>query len=184
MAIKTVYLKNRTQWRLWLEKHSSSKKEVWLLYYKRASGKERVEYADAVEEALCFGWIDGKIKRIDENCFAQRFSPRKPGSRWSQLNVTRAKKMIAAGKMREAGMSVFDPATVVAKEPLPTMLPAELERKFRAADQAWQKFTAFPPSYQRMTIGWVASAKKPETQAKRLQQLMEFSAKNKKIKFM
>ena len=182
--MKPLYFKNRALWRSWLQKYSSTAEEVWLLYYKRQSGKDRLEYEDAVQEAICFGWIDGKIKRIDDLSFAQRFTPRRPGSRWSQENIQRAEKMIKTGQITDAGLRVFNRETVVPVAPLPAKLPFELEQKFRANGQTWQNFCAFSPSYQRMTIGWVASAKRAETQLKRLQQLIEFSRRNEKIKFM
>ncbi|MCI0569048.1 MAG: YdeI/OmpD-associated family protein [Acidobacteria bacterium] len=182
--MKTVYLKNRAEWRSWLERNSRNCAEVWLLYYKKGSGKARIEYQDAVEEALCFGWIDGKIKRIDEATYAQRFTPRLPASRWSALNIKRAEKLIEQGKMMEDGLKAFQPGKVVKALPLPTQLPKELEDRFRRESRAWENFDRFPPAYRRLTIGWVASAKKEETRLKRLQQLIEVSSRGEKIKFM
>ncbi len=184
---KALYVSNKEEWRAWLDENSKSAPEVWLLYYKKGSGKPRMAYIDAVEEALCFGWIDGRIRKLDEERYVQRFTPRRAGSRWSALNIERATRMIAEGRMTAAGLEAFkkvesDPARKVPQ--LPAALPSELAKEFRGNAAAWRNFSRFPPAYQRMTIGWVASAKKEETQRRRLKQLMEFSAANKRIKFI
>ncbi|MGB2982026.1 MAG: hypothetical protein WBC77_12350, partial [Candidatus Zixiibacteriota bacterium] len=101
---KTLYVTNRDDWRAWLRKNHSSQKEVWLIYYKKHTGKPRIPYDDAVEEALCYGWIDSTIKRIDEEKYAQKFTPRSEKSNWSELNKRRAKKMIREGRMTQAGL--------------------------------------------------------------------------------
>jgi len=182
--MKTLYVKDRNEWRSWLEKNSKSSEEIWLLYYKKSSGKQRIAYEDAVEEALCFGWIDAKIKKIDEARYAQRFTPRQPKSRWSALNVKRAKKLIQKGKMTAAGLEAFHPHRTRKTASMPTQLPKDLEEKFIKQVDAWENFNRFPPSYRRITIGWVASPKKEETKLKRLKQLIDFSAENKRIRFM
>src|SRR5579864_4930465 len=105
--MKTFYAKDRREWRSWLEKNASSSREIFLIYYKKGSGKPRIAYGDAVEEALCFGWIDGKVHKLDDHRYVQRFTPRRPASRWSLLNIKRAKKVIAAGQMTAAGLAVF-----------------------------------------------------------------------------
>jgi uncharacterized protein YdeI (YjbR/CyaY-like superfamily) len=180
--MKTLYVEDRGKWRAWLEANSKRAAEVWLLYYKKDTGRPRIAYADAVEEAICFGWIDGKIKKLDQARFAQLFTPRKPKSRWSRTNIERARRMIREGKMTAAGLKVFDPRNQTPA--LPTKLPAPLEEQFRKRETAWENFTRFPPSYQRMTIGWVASAKQEATQLRRLRQLIAESAANRRIKFM
>jgi uncharacterized protein YdeI (YjbR/CyaY-like superfamily) len=180
--MKTLYVGGRAKWRAWLEENSERAAEVWLLYYKKDTGRPRIAYADAVEEAICFGWIDGKIKKLDQARFAQLFTPRQPKSKWSRTNIERARRMIREGKMTVAGLKVFDPRNQTAA--LPTKLPALLEEQFRQLETAWKNFTHFPPSYQRMTIGWVASAKQEETQLRRLRQLIAESAANRRIKFM
>ncbi len=182
--MKTLYVKDRSEWRSWLDKNSKNSEGIWLLYYKKSSGKPRIPYEDAVEEALCFGWIDSQIKKIDGERYAQRFTPRKPGSRWSALNVLRAKKLIEEGRMTAAGLVAFSPPDTRKAAPMPTQLPRDLEEKFKEKVKAWDNFNRFPPSYRRITIGWVASAKKEETKLKRLKQLIDFSAENKRIRFM
>ena len=106
--MKTTYAKDRREWRTWLQKNHDKCDEIWLIYYKKDSGKPRVPYEDAVEEALCFGWIDGKIKKIDEACFAQRFTPRRPRSSWNETNIQRAERLIAEGKMTPTGLAAFN----------------------------------------------------------------------------
>jgi len=181
-AMKTLYVKDRNEWRAWLETNGASAKEIWLVYYKKDSGKPRIPYDDAVEEALCLGWIDGKLQKLDEKRFVQRFTPRTARSRWSEINIVRARKLIKEGKMRPEGLAVFNPSRKVTA--LPTELPAELQTSLERSPKAWSNFQQFPPSYQRMTIAWVASAKKDETRLKRLEQLIETAAANKRIKFM
>lgn len=107
---KTVYLTNRDDWRKWLKEHHTKEKEIWLIYYKKSTGKPTIEYNDAVEEALCFGWIDGIEKGIDEERFAGRFTPRRPKSNWSDSNKERMKKLIKTGEMTKAGLAVFKTA--------------------------------------------------------------------------
>jgi uncharacterized protein YdeI (YjbR/CyaY-like superfamily) len=180
--MKTLYVEDRSWWRAWLEANSQCAPEVWLLFYKKETGEPTINYEDAVEEAVCFGWIDGKIKNIDQTRFARIFTPRKPKSKWSRINIERAAKMIRQGKMTAAGMKVFDPRSQTPA--LPTELPASLEERFRKHETAWGNFTRFPPSYQRMTIGWVASAKREATQLRRLQQLIAESLRNRRIRFI
>ena len=141
---------------------------MWLIYYKKQSGKPRIAYESAVEEALCFGWIDGMVKRIDKERYAQRFTPRQAASRWSALNLKRAERLMKQGRMTAAGLAVFDPARRA--ETLPRELPHELEKRFKRQTGAWKNFQSFPAHYRRMTSGWVASAKKEETRLKRLEQ--------------
>ena len=182
--MQTFYAKDRRQWRAWLEKNHGKCAEIWLVYYKKDSGKPRVPYDEAVEEALCFGWIDGKIKKLDQARFAQRFTPRQQRSPWNQTNIQRAERLIAAGKMAAAGLAAFQPERRRDYLPLPTELPKELEARFRKQPAAWKNFQNFPPYYRRAMSGWVASAKKEETRLSRLEKLIELSARNERIKLM
>ena len=180
--MKTLSVDDRTQWRAWLEAHSQQAAEIWLVYYNQDSGRRSITYEASVEEAICFGWIDGKIKNLDQARFARLFTPRKPNSKWSRLNIESAQRMISEGKMTPAGSKVFNPHNQTPA--LPIKLPAALEEQFRKHDTAWDNFKRFPPSYQRMTTGWVASAKQEATRLRRLQQLIAESAANQRIKFM
>jgi uncharacterized protein YdeI (YjbR/CyaY-like superfamily) len=180
--LKNLYVKDRLEWRAWLEKNHASCKEIWLIYYKKDSGKPRIPYDDAVEEALCVGWIDGKIKKLDEERFAQRFTPRGAKSRWSEINIERAQRLIRERRMRPEGLAAFDPGRKVA--PLPTELRADLQRELEKSGKAWTNFQQFPPSYRKMTVAWIASAKKDETRQRRFEELVKTAAAKERIKFM
>jgi uncharacterized protein YdeI (YjbR/CyaY-like superfamily) len=147
-------------------------------------GKPSVSYEHAVEEALCFGWIDGMKKKLDEECYAFRFTPRQPKSPWSKSNLQRVERLIAEGKMMPAGLKAYNSGYVREVPPLPTELPKDLEERFRKQRAAWANYENFPPGYRRITAGWVASAKREETRIKRLEKLIEFSARNQRIEFM
>jgi uncharacterized protein YdeI (YjbR/CyaY-like superfamily) len=180
--MNSYYAKNRKQWRNWLTKSSANRKEIWLIYYKKDSRKLSISHEDAVKEAICFGWIDGIVKKLDEERTVRRFTPRKPESRWSALNIRRAKELIRLGKMTPAGLAAFIPEKTSKQQP--NEFSTEISEIFRQNKAAWNNFQAFPPYYRRMTTGWVQSAKKPETQKSRLRQLIQFSEVNKKIDFM
>jgi uncharacterized protein YdeI (YjbR/CyaY-like superfamily) len=182
--VETVFAKDRSEWRRWLEKNFERSDEIWLVYYKKASGKPTVSYDHAVEEALCFGWIDGMIKRLDEECYAQRFTPRKAKSPWSKSNIQRVERLMGEGKMMPAGLKAYHSGYGREVPPMPTELPKVLEDRFRKQRAAWANYEKFPPGYRRMTAGWVASAKKEETRVKRLEKLIEYSARNERIEFM
>jgi uncharacterized protein YdeI (YjbR/CyaY-like superfamily) len=182
--METVLAKDRAEWRRWLAKNFARSDEIWLVFYKKASGKQTVSYDHAVEEALCFGWVDGMKKKLDEECYAFRFTPRKARSAWSKSNLQRVERLIADGKMTPAGLKAYNSDHRREVAPLPTALPQALEEKFRQQRAAWANYQKFPPGYRRMTAGWVVSAKKEETQIKRLEKLMEYSGRNERIEFM
>jgi uncharacterized protein YdeI (YjbR/CyaY-like superfamily) len=182
--METVFAKDRAEWRLWLAKNFARRDEIWLVFYKKASGKQTVSYDHAVEEALCFGWVDGMVKKLDEECYAQRFTPRKPKSSWSKSNLERAARLIGEGKMAPPGLKAYNSGDRREVAPKPSELPKGLEERFRKQRAAWINYGKFPPGYRRTTAGWVASAKKEETQIKRLEKLIEFSARNQRIEFM
>jgi uncharacterized protein YdeI (YjbR/CyaY-like superfamily) len=182
--METVFARDRADWRRWLAKNSACCEEIWLVFYKKASGKQTVSYEHAVEEALCFGWIDGMKKKLDEECYAFRFTPRKPKSPWSKSNLQRVERLIADGKMMPPGLKSYNSGYVREVPPMPTEMPRDLEERFRKQRAAWANYEKFPPGYRRVTAGWVASAKKEETRNKRLEKLIEFSARNQRIEFM
>jgi len=181
-----LYLKTRIEWRDWLEKNHSTVKEVWLIYYKKHSGKQRIPYDDAVEEALCFGWIDGKIKRINEDYFIQRFTPRRPGSRWSKYNIERVKKLIEEGQMKPEGlvlyMKALDKPELIYdnKSDGDPVVPAELTDALSKNDRAYNNFIKFSPSIRRIYIDWLNSAKKVETRMRRIEKIVGLADKNSK----
>lgn len=169
-----LYFVTREEWRSWLSANHASSEGVWLVYYKKGSGKKRIPYEDAVEEALCFGWIDGKIKRINEDYFIQRFTPRRRGSRWSRYNIERVEKMLRAGMMEPAGLKAF--REVLEKPELvydnrkngePEM-PEDLNQALSENSIALENFSKFPQSARRMYIEWLNTARRDETRVRRI----------------
>lgn len=182
--METVIAADRAEWRRWLAKNSAGCEEIWLVFYKKASGKQTVSYHHAVEEALCFGWVDGMKKKLDEECSAYRFTPRKAKSQWSKSNLQRVERLLAEGKMMPAGLKVHQSGAGREVPPMLLALPKVLEDQFRRRRAAWANYEKFPPGYRRVTAGWVASAKKEETRLKRLEKLMDYSSRNERIEFM
>jgi uncharacterized protein YdeI (YjbR/CyaY-like superfamily) len=173
---KTLRLDNRAEWRSWLTRYHDKAKEIWLVFHRKASGKARISYNEAVEEALCFGWIDSIVKNVDQESFAQRFTPRKPGSPISEMNRIRVLRLIEQGLMTPAGLAVL--GDVNAKSELPVDILKELKK-----DQAvWDNFQNFPEEYRRIRIAYVEGARKrPEEFERRLRNLLKMTAKNKKF---
>jgi uncharacterized protein YdeI (YjbR/CyaY-like superfamily) len=179
-----LYLKTRKEWRSWLEKNHKTSEEVWLRYYKKPSGKPRIPYVDAVEEALCFGWIDGKIKRINEDYYIQRFTHRRPGSRWSKYNIERIKKLTEQGLVKPAGLQAFKESVKKPylvydnrKDGIP-VIPDDLKFELKKNTTAFNNFNNFTLSGRRMYIDWLNSAKKPETRIRRISKIIDLSEKN------
>lgn len=179
-----LYLTTRTEWRNWLVKNHKSCEEIWLRYYKKPSGKPRIPYADAVEEALCFGWIDGKIKRINEDYYVQRFTPRRSGSRWSKYNIERVKKLKDKGLMQPAGLMAFRES--IEKPHLvydnradgDPVIPADLMSELTVNKPAFNNFRNFTQSSRRIYIDWLSNAKKPETRIRKIKKIIDLSEKN------
>jgi uncharacterized protein YdeI (YjbR/CyaY-like superfamily) len=161
----------------WLDRHHDTAKELWVKLDKVSSGAARLTYKQALDEALRIGWIDGLRRGLDEHCFMIRFAPRKPGSKWSAINIRRALELKKAGKMKPAGLAAFEKRTKSAYsfETAPRPLDAASDAALRTNARAWKFFAAQTPSYRRVTSFWVTSAKKPETRARRLRQLIESS---------
>lgn len=189
MEITTrLYAKNRKEWRTWLKKHHTSKQEIWLVYYSKSSGKPRVPYNDAVEEALCFGWIDSILKKINDESFAQRFTPRKPKSVWSEMNKERVRRLIREKKMTAAGLAAFNGSahrsvlktgTNVRAEKL--VIPPTILKALKRDSTTWKNFQKFPESYKRIRIGWIEGARhRPEIFRKRLTYFRKMTAQNKR----
>ena len=179
-----LYLIDRKEWRKWLGKNHKTSEGVWLRYYKKPSGKPRIPYVDAVEEALCFGWIDGKIKRINEDYYIQRFTPRRPGSRWSKYNIERIKKLTEQGLMNPAGLQAFKESVEKPhlvynnrKDSIP-VIPDDLKSELKKNTTAFDNFSNFTQSSQRMYIDWLNSTKKPETRIRRISKIICLSEKN------
>jgi uncharacterized protein YdeI (YjbR/CyaY-like superfamily) len=173
---RTLYVADRAAWRRWLAEHHAAEKEIWLIYYKKHTGRPRIPYEDAVEEALCFGWIDSIVKKLDNERFAQKFTPRQNRTKWSALNRRRARKMIDQGRMTRAGLAKIDPPALAEGPPRPQdelAIPAFVKRALRASPGAWKKFTKLSPSHRRRYIAWILEAKTEETRARRIQHAIE-----------
>lgn len=175
----TLYVTNRKDWRNWLRKHYKTAKEIWLVYYKKETGKPRIAYNDAVEEALCFGWIDSIVKTLDEERTAQRFSPRKPNSEYSQANKERLRKLI---KQRRVLKEVRDTLEEVLDEKFE--VPKDILQAIKANKQAWKNFQKFSDPYKRIRIRFIdAARKRPAEFEKRLRYFIRMSARNKQYGF-
>lgn len=172
-----VYARTRAAWRAWLSKHHASKHEIWLVYYKKGSGKASVAYAEAVEEALCFGWIDSTVKTLDAARYAQRFTPRKRGSNWSRPNLDRVVRLIADGRMTPAGSAHIpgkrQAAAYRSKHERrisgPTTAPRDLAVALRANLKAQAVWKGLTPGYRRTYVRWVTDVKRPATRARRIE---------------
>jgi uncharacterized protein YdeI (YjbR/CyaY-like superfamily) len=176
---KSFTPKNQNDWRKWLEKNHDREQEIWLVYFKPASGKLGIGYATSVEEALCFGWVDSIIQKIDEEKYARKFNPRRMDSQWSESNKRRVAKVIREGRMTEAGMAkvTFDVKKADVGQPKakrPSMeMPEKIERALKSNPKVWEAFQRISPSHQRSYILWLADAKKAETFERRLKMLVD-----------
>jgi uncharacterized protein YdeI (YjbR/CyaY-like superfamily) len=180
---KTLYVTGRDEWRTWLSNHHESETEVWLIYYKQHSGRPRIPYDDAVEEALCFGWIDSIVERIDDEKFAQKFTPRRNVSKWSALNKRRLRTLIREGRMTEAGLAKVDAATLSEKpqgkkSDGDTAIPAFVKQALQKNAKAWKNFQSLTPSRRRAYVRLIMDAKKEETRAQRVQQVLSLLARS------
>ena len=188
---ETFYPITRADWRKWLEKNHEKKKEIFLIYYKKNSGKPRIPYVDAVKEALCFGWIDSTAKGIDDEKYAQRFSPRRKGSKISPLNMEYIKELLAEGKMAPAGMvhltgdknSTNAHAKKVLNDKHKLEIPNDVEKELKKDPEVWKNFQAFPENYKKIRIGWlnVGTLARKEVRKQRLNYLIKMTKKNKKF---
>lgn len=173
---ETVQVTTRAAWRAWLVRHHATKREIWLIYNKKSSGKPRVAYGDAVEEALCFGWIDSTVKTLDPHRYAQRYSPRKAGSNWSAPNIERVARLLKAGLMMPAGR-VHLPGKAATKAYLEahkkrttttTVAPRDLAAALRKAPKAAAFWKTLTPGYKRLYVRMIIEVKRPETRAARV----------------
>lgn len=182
--MNSIFCKNSSEWRAWLEQNHAVAKEVWLTYYKKHTKKETVLYTDAVDEALCFGWIDSTAKSIDDETYMQRFSPRKAKSVWSLVNTKKVACLIEEKKMTDAGLL----AVTIAKEngqwdkayslKVKVEMPAELEKALKLNQLAYENFYKFSPTNQQHYIRWVVQAKRAETINKRIEAVVSRSEQN------
>jgi uncharacterized protein YdeI (YjbR/CyaY-like superfamily) len=180
------YFKTPSEFRRWLAAHHATERELLVGFYKKASGQTGISYKEAVDEALCFGWIDGIKKRVDEHRYTHRFTPRKAVSVWSLVNTNRAKELIALERMAKPGLEAFerrDPVKtgIYSFERQASTFDPALERAFKKSAAAWTFFRAQSPGYQRLMTFFVMSAKQQETRERRLARLVKSSAEGKRV---
>ena len=184
---KTLYVSTRKAWRSWLAKHHATEPEIWLIYYKKQSGKPRIPYNDSVEEALCYGWIDSIMKPIDEEKFAQRFSPRKPKAQWSPMNIERLRRLLRQKKVTKAGLAAAKDALATIQrhrtiEKKHVAIPADILNELKKDAATWKYFSRFPASYKRIRVGWIDGARhRPEVFQQRLRYFLKMTAQNKRF---
>ncbi len=182
-GIKTFYAKSQKAWRDWLSKYHNKEKSVWLIIYKKESGTPSVYYPEAVDEALCFGWIDSKPNKRDEESYYQFFAKRNPKSNWSKVNKTKVERLIKAKQMTEAGLVLIELAkksgTWTALDEIENLsLPIDLELLFKKNKTVYKNWEAFPRSSKRGILEWIGNAKKPETKQKRIEETVNLAEKN------
>jgi uncharacterized protein YdeI (YjbR/CyaY-like superfamily) len=179
-AIAPTFYATPAEWRAWLEEHHADEREHWVGFHKRGSGRPSITWPESVDQALCFGWIDGVRKRVDDERYMIRFTPRKRSSRWSKVNVARVAELTEAGLMQPAGLAAFEARTQEGtysyEQRDAAAFDPERERRLRADAGAWAYFSAQPPWYRRTATHWVMSAKREETRDRRLARLIEDSA--------
>lgn len=184
--MKSTFFATADEFRKWLSVNHDKTEEILLKFYKKGSGKSSMTIQDAVLQALCFGWIDGKLNNTGPDSFVLRLTPRRKGSIWSEVNIRRVKELINQGLMQPAGLKAFEErdkekARFYSYEQRTKGFPKEFEAKFKKHKKAWGFFSAQPSGYQKTLAFWVTSAKREETQLKRLARLVEVSAKKERV---
>lgn len=187
-TLTTFHAADLAAWREWLTKNHGSSREIWLVTHKAHTGVTTLGYDESVEEALCWGWVDSLIRRLDDDRYARKFTPRRPESRWSKPNLRRLEKIVAEGRMTDAGRAVLprkedlERKTVPTKPPIAEMeIPGELRSALEAHDAARAAFEALAPSHRRQYLLWVGAAKRPETRTRRAAEALELLARGEKL---
>ena len=189
VQIKPVFFPTQKDLRKWFEKNHKKEKELFVGYYKVSTGKPSVSWSQSVDEALCFGWIDGVRKSVDEESYCIRFTPRNPKSNWSAINIKKAEDLIKLQLMKPGGFELFnlrkeEKSRIYNYENAAVEFEKSYEKKLKTNKKAWEYFQSTPPSYRKVTTRWVMSAKQEATRLKRLNELITSSANNQKIKAM
>jgi uncharacterized protein YdeI (YjbR/CyaY-like superfamily) len=182
-GVKTFYAKDAKSWRKWLEKNHAKEKNVWLIMYRKESNTPSVYYSEAVDQALCFGWIDSKPNKRDDESFYQFFAKRNPKSAWSKVNKNKVEKLIAQGLMTEEGMKMIAEAKLngswVALDKIEALsIPDDLNAALKKNKTAATYFNAFPPSSKKIILTWIESARKPETRQSRITETVKLAEQN------
>ena len=181
-TLDKIDVRNRRDFRKWLKKHHDSLSEIWLVFHKRHTGVTSIKYDDAVEEALCFGWIDSIIRRLDDARYARKFTPRKADSKWSTVNRRRYRSLESRGLLAKSGLK-RPPTSRSGDAPKPSVsaIPSYITKTLKANPRAWQFFEQLAPSYRRAYVGWIDSAKRVETREKRLREAVSLLAAGEKL---
>jgi len=185
--IRQLYVADRDKWRQWLSENHATKAGIWLVFYKKETSKPNIEYESAVEEAICFGWIDSIIKKIDAAKYARKFTPRSDKSKWSQLNKRRANKMIEQGRMTEVGLVKIKAAKKTGlwdKDDWPRIsfdIPPEFAKALARNKKANESFDKLAPTYRKHYIAWISVAKRPETKMRRIEESITLLEKGQKL---
>jgi uncharacterized protein YdeI (YjbR/CyaY-like superfamily) len=179
--LAVIDIRTRAQWRAWLAKHHDASPGVWLVRHKNHSGIKSMAYEDLVREALCFGWIDSLVKRLDDDCYAIKVTPRKPASNWSDINRKRWAALKAEGLLAPPGAAAAPTEKRYAEKPKIPELPAYIASAFKANARAWRFFQSLAPSYRRHFVAWIHIAKQDETREKRIRESIALLAAGKKL---
>ena len=177
----TLRVRSRQQWRAWLAKHHTSSPGVWLVFYKAHTGVKSIPYEDTVREALCFGWIDSLVKRLDDDRYALKVTPRQPTSKWSDLNRKRWADLKATGRLTSAGLAAAPTSNTYAPRPAIPALPVYIATALKAHSKAWEFFRQLPPTHRRDFVVWIHTAKRAETRARRIRESIALLAAGKKL---
>jgi uncharacterized protein YdeI (YjbR/CyaY-like superfamily) len=180
-SLTTLDLRTRKQWRQWLAQHHASSPGIWLVRHKQHTGVKSMAYEDLVREALCFGWVDSLVKRLDDDRYAIKVTPRKPTSKWSDINRKRWKELEAAGLLAAAGLAAAPTGNSYAPHPTIPELPAYVARAFKTNLRAWHHFQALAPTYRRHFVVWIHTARRPETRERRIRESIELLSAGKKL---
>jgi len=180
-ALITIDVRTRQEWRAWLSKHHASCPGIWLIRHKAHSGVESMPYEHVVREALCFGWIDSLIKRLDDDRYVIKVTPRKPESKWSAINRRRWRELEAAGLLAAPGLAAAPTEKGYADIPVVPELPAYIAEALETNIKAWQHFQTLAPTYRRQFVMWIHTAKQAETRARRLRESMALLAAGKRL---
>ena len=174
-------VRTRAKWRAWLAKHHKSSRGVWLVFHKAHTGVKSLSYEDFVREALCFGWIDSLVKRLDDDRFAIKVTPRKPASKWSAINRRRWMELNTAGLLKPAGLAAAPTANTYAAKPKIPELPGYIAKAIKADRKAWSFFQTLPRTERRNFVVWIYIAKRPETRARRIRESIARLAAGRKL---
>jgi uncharacterized protein YdeI (YjbR/CyaY-like superfamily) len=180
-ALVTVDIRTRQQWRAWLAKNHGSSPGIWLVRHKQHTGVKAMGYEDLVREALCFGWVDSLIKRLDDDTFAIKVTPRKPASKWSAINRRRWNQLKADGLLAAPGVAAAPTENSYAPKPAIPELPSYIAKAFKTNVKAWQHFQALAPTYRRNFVVWIHIAKRPETRERRIRESIKLLSAGKKL---